>query len=215
MMMSRYTRTLLLLVTLLHIQVAHAFIVLDIRRIKCVSVDSSTRRFSIGTSRAFAKRQVLRDAPSINLPIAALQLARYDDDEDIEDERELVKVPRGRRKGKYYNDDDDDESDYTASSSRRASYFDEDEYDEDDDEEDDEPLDEQQVNRELSDLFENVIIPNPLLDSMDPDGAADRFWPELARDPRFWFDLALLIAFLNFVSFAGPRDTLADLPWWY
>jgi hypothetical protein len=61
-------------------------------------------------------------------------------------------------------------------------------------------------------LFEDVVIPNPLLDSIDPDGAADRF-PELARDPKFWFDMLLFLAFLNFLSSVGPRDPLPDLPW--
>ena len=139
---------------------------------------------------------------------------RNEDDEDM-DERELVKVPRGRRRGKYYNDDSEDPDEYDVVSPRDRSYSDQETRDYDDDDEDEEWLDEDQLEEELSDLFENVVIPNPLLDSMDPDGAADRFLPELARDPRFWVDLALFIAFLNFVSWAGPRDTLSDLPWWY
>jgi hypothetical protein len=81
---------------------------------------------------------------------------------------------------------------------------DDDDWDEDDDLEDDD---------EDHDLFGNYIIPNPLLDSIDPDGAADRF-PELARDPRFWIDMALFVAFLNFLSSVGPRDTLPDIPWY-
>eukprot|EP00977_Amphora_coffeiformis_P000194 scaffold54_cov158-Amphora_coffeaeformis.AAC.8 len=63
------------------------------------------------------------------------------------------------------------------------------------------------------DLLSNVLIPNPLLDSMDPDGAAERF-PELASDPRFWFDMVLFVAFLNFLSFAGPQDPFPDIPWY-
>ena len=136
------------------------------------------------------------------------------EDEEDPDERELV--PVRRRKGdssKYYDQEDDQDEAYDKESKY---YDDDDEYDdefeddedwEDDDEEDED--DDGEVNYDY--LFENTIIPNPLLDSIDPDGAADRF-PELARDPRFWFDMALFIAFLNFLSFAGPRDPFPDIP---
>jgi hypothetical protein len=153
-----------------------------------------------------------------------LQVSRYPQDEDDEDEDEqdkdnYVKVPKGgRRKPAYYDDEgmDDYESDFA--SDRKSSYFDrEDVYDDDEDEDevddDDWDDDDEQLDKKLSDLFENVVIPNPLLDSIDPDGAADRFLPELARDPRFWLDFALFIAFLNLLSFLGPRDVLPDLPW--
>lgn len=78
-----------------------------------------------------------------------------------------------------------------------------DEYDDDNDEdyEDDD---------ESRDVFSNTVIPNPILDSIDPDGAAERF-PELAADPRFWFDMFLFIAFLNFISFIGPRNPFPDI----
>ena len=49
------------------------------------------------------------------------------------------------------------------------------------------------------------------LDSIDPDGAADRF-PELASDPKFWIDMALFIAVLNFLSSVGPQDPFPSLP---
>jgi hypothetical protein len=137
-----------------------------------------------------------------------------EDDEDP-DERELV--PVRRRKGdssKYYDQEDDQDEAYNEKESK---YYDEDdEYDdefEDDedweDDDDDDEDDDGEINYDY--LFENTVIPNPLLDSIDPDGAADRF-PELARDPRFWFDMALFIAFLNFLSFAGPRDPFPDIP---
>ncbi|CAB9497525.1 expressed unknown protein [Seminavis robusta] len=58
-------------------------------------------------------------------------------------------------------------------------------------------------------MFGKGVIPNPLLDSIDPDGAADRF-PELARDPWFWFDMILFVLLLDFLSFAGPRQALFD-----
>lgn len=81
--------------------------------------------------------------------------------------------------------------------------------DDDDDNDDDYIYDEEEY-----DLLSNVLIPNPLLDSMDPDGAAERF-PELASDPRFWFDMVLFVAFLNFLSFCGPQDPFPDIPWYY
>ncbi len=76
---------------------------------------------------------------------------------------------------------------------------DEDNDDEDEDYEDD-----------SDEVFSNTLIPNPILDSIDPDGAAERF-PELAADPRFWFDMFLFIAFLNFISFIGPRNPFPEM----
>ncbi len=62
-------------------------------------------------------------------------------------------------------------------------------------------------------LFSDVLIDNPLLDSIDPDGAAERF-PELARDPQFWLDMVLFIAFLNWLSDVGPQDYFPDIPYY-
>jgi hypothetical protein len=104
---------------------------------------------------------------------------------DREDEEDLVKVPRRRRQRDYYEEEEEEEEDYYESESL---YDDDEDEDEDDDDDDDWEEDD-----EDKDLFENAIIPNSLLDSMDPDGAADRF-PELARDPRFWVDICLFIA---------------------
>jgi hypothetical protein len=198
-----------LLFTLLTIYDSNAFTFVG-TMFRRASSFSPRRVFATRTDSSFVKvhhaHHILR-----TLPNTALQLAQSDDDDKEDfDDRDLVKVPRGRRRGKYYNDDSDDNN-FESSSRRSSSYFDQDELDLEDD---DEIFDEDQIERELSDLFENVIIPNPLLDSMDPDGAAERFWPELARDPRFWLEFALFIAVLNFLSFAGPRDTLADLPFW-
>jgi hypothetical protein len=114
----------------------------------------------------------------------------------LDDEREFVKVPR--RGGRRFYDDDEEED----KSNDQRLYDDDDEWDDDDDEDDDE---------DEYGLFSNVIIDNPLLDSIDPDGAADRF-PELASDPRFWFDMVLFIAFLNFLSAVGPQDYFPDIP---
>jgi hypothetical protein len=42
----------------------------------------------------------------------------------------------------------------------------------------------------------NGIIPNPLLDAMDPDGVYERLGPELFSDWTFWRDAALFCVFL-------------------
>jgi len=76
-------------------------------------------------------------------------------------------------------------------------------------------MDEAEDVNDYSHLFENVILPNPLLDSMDPDGTADRF-PELFSDGNFWRDMVLLILFLDFLSAVGPQSNpFPDLPWFY
>lgn len=126
------------------------------------------------------------------------------------DDRDYVRVPRRRKGGrrKYYEDDDEEDDDddryYDDRDDEEEYYYDDNDLDEDDDDDDD-------IDIDTDKLMENVLVPNPILDSIDPDGAADRF-PELAKDPKFWFDMALFIAFLNFLSFAGPRDTFPDIP---
>lgn len=131
-----------------------------------------------------------------------------------EDEAEFV-YSRRRRRGRRNNEEDDKEHDSVYGKTEKevdleddAVDFDydvQDEYNDDDDDiwDDDE---------EEYDMFGNDIIPNPILDSMDPDGAAERF-PELARDPRFWFDMLLFVTFLDLLSIIGPRDPYPDIPW--
>jgi len=145
-------------------------------------------------------------------------MAKTDDVSDSDqdpDERELVRVRRKRRSSRYYDEEEDNDD---RNQQAQESYYDDDEededWDEDDEDWDDEDDEDLMSNRGDYDyLFGDAIIPNPLLDSIDPDGAAERF-PELARDPRFWFDMALFIAFLNFLGFAGPRDPFPDIPWY-
>ena len=136
----------------------------------------------------------------------------YDDDEDDDDEYwEKVPVPRRGSSRRNRFDGDREEELQGSSYYEQSSYYDvEDELDDrdfhDDDDEDDEEYD----------MFSDVVIPNPLLDSIDPDGAADRF-PELAPDTRFWIDLVLFVAALNFLSELGPRNPSFfpwnDIPW--
>jgi len=151
----------------------------------------------------------------------------------MDEERDFVKVPR-RRRGRrqqqdsdYYDEEEEEDTGAAYKDRRVGDYYDRDydydeEFEEDEDEDDDEDgdddvdwdfLDDLDWEEEGNDLFENTVIPNPLLDSIDPDGAADRF-PELAQDPRFWIDMVLFIAFLNFLSAVGPRDPFPDIPWY-
>jgi hypothetical protein len=137
-----------------------------------------------------------------------LQLARGfaddfddEDDDDAEDDRELVYARRsgrrGREEGAYYDEDS------SSSGSRRyqdnVEFFD---LDDDDDDMFEEDFD----RKKNSDLYEetyNGIIPNPLLDAMDPDGVYERLGPELFKDWTFWRDMILFTAFLAFFT----RDT--------
>lgn len=126
--------------------------------------------------------------------------AEIDDDER---EREFARV---RRRRSRYEEDDGYESESimdAADMLEDEGFFD----DLDDEDYDDEDYDDEDESR---DVFSNTVIPNPLLDSIDPDGSAERF-PELASDPRFWFDMFLFIAFLNFISFIGPRNPFPDM----
>jgi len=75
----------------------------------------------------------------------------------------------------YYDDDDDEYDD---------DEYDDDEYEEDYDDDDD----------EVDDLLNDEIIPNTLLDQIDPDGAIERF-PELVADGNFWRDSFLFTTF--------------------
>lgn len=137
-------------------------------------------------------------------------------DDDVERDREFAKARRRRGRDDYDYDDEDyeyDSSEVQVDADRRGGRGGDDSvmdaadmleddgfFDDMDDYEDDESYD----------MLSNTIIPNPILDSIDPDGAAERF-PELAADPRFWFDMFLFIAFLNFVSFVGPRNPFPDM----
>jgi transglutaminase-like putative cysteine protease len=123
-----------------------------------------------------------------------------DEDEDLK----RVKVPIRRQRGRFAGDEEEeyDPDEFYDVDDEYDDEFDDDEEDDEDDDDDDD-----------YGLFSDVIIDNPLLDSMDPDGTAERF-PELARDPRFWLDMVLLFAFLDFLSAVGPRDSLPDLQWY-
>lgn len=110
----------------------------------------------------------------------------FADDGDEDDDRDFVYAGRrsgrrGREEGGY-----SDDRQPTGSSGRyqdNVEFFDLDDDDLFDDDYD-----------EKNDAYEetyNGIIPNPLLDAMDPDGVYERLGPELFSDPIFYRDVAL------------------------
>ena len=169
-------------------------LIVPISVVQSFVLPSSSRRCFGGSCDC---RQLQRTAQSS----PALLLSKTPDDDF-----DRVKVPIRRRRDRYPDDEfeeDEDDEYYSVDSE-----FEDDE--EWDDEEDDEDWDDDE---EQYGLFSNVIIANPLLDSMDPDGAAERF-PELAADPRFWFDMFLFICVLNFLSTCAARDPLPPISWY-
>lgn len=150
-------------------------------------------------------RQTYKAPPPdmINSRFSQLLARDFVDDE----EEEYARVPRRRQRGRLYEEDQVEEEFFEDVERRIYGEDvdfeeDEDDWDDDDDEDDDDDLG----------LFSNVLIDNPILDSIDPDGAAERF-PELARDPRFWFDMFLFVVFLDLLSAIGPQDYFPDIPY--
>ncbi|KAL9187785.1 hypothetical protein ACHAXT_006163 [Thalassiosira profunda] len=123
----------------------------------------------------------------------------FDLDDDGDVERDFVYAGRrsgrrGREEGGYPNDRQ------AASGSSGRLQDDVEFFDLDDDDAFEDEFDAR------SDAFEetyNGIIPNPLLDAMDPDGVYERLGPELFKDWTFYRDCALFAAFLAFFT----RDT--------
>ena len=133
-------------------------------------------------------------------PLRRSQLnARGDGFDDDEEDGDFVYAGRrsGRRdreEGGYYDDQQN-----AKSSSKR--YQDNVEFFDLDDDEDDIFDDDFDIDRD--DIYDNTyngIIPNPLLDAMDPDGVYERLGPELFKDWTFFRDLALFAAFLAFFT---------------
>lgn len=178
-------------------------LVLALMLLSLVSSIHKVDAFSVRTT-VFSTLTQSRNHPS-SIKISPQLHARgnkVDDTEDEEDDRELVPVGRrygrrGREEGGYY----DDRQATTSGSSRR--YQDNVEFfDLDDDDEDDDDIfeDEFDTQRGSGEEIYNGIIPNPLLDAMDPDGVYERLGPELFRDWTFYRDLALFVAFLAFFT---------------
>lgn len=155
------------------------------------------------------------------------------DEEEDDDERDVVYATRrsGRwaREEKEIYDDTFKESSQSSSSRYQndVDFFDfDDNYNDDDDDElfdYDELFDGENNNRmrnKIDDIKYNGIIPNPLLDAMDPDGVYERLGPELFKDWTFFRDMALFALFLTFFTsdthlygtFDSVIERLEDLP---
>ena len=107
------------------------------------------------------------------------------DDEDEDTERELAKVRRGKRRR-----NDEYEDDYEPELYRKVDAY---------------LKDKKEVDG-MDDYNRNGIMPNALLDSMDPEGAGERF-PELIRDPKFWIDIGLFFLLLNVLDNVAVIDS--------
>ncbi len=172
--------------------------------------------FSIVQTSALCNPRV-KTQPHLSSTISSQLCARGSkfgiDDDDDDDDDDLDLVPVGRRSGRrrreeggYY--DDRQATTFSSSSSRYQENVDF--FDLDDDDDDDDDLFEEKFDKKRgSGIYEetyNGIIPNPLLDAMDPDGVYERLGPELFRDWTFFRDVALFAAFLAF--FTGDTHRL-------
>lgn len=170
-----------------------------------------------------------RRYPPAHLSPSALFLSsrsrRYDEEEEDDDdldeddgENRPYEYARVRsRRGRAYRDEAevDGGAGSDRSRSRDREYYDDEEEDErgvggtygEYDDDYDEFLDDD----DDEDFEEGILIPNPVLDSIDPEGAADRIG-ELISDPRWWRDVAV-IAFLCLVAYINTYDIDALIPW--
>lgn len=142
----------------------------------------------ISTSNAFVMGASLaKQSTAFKYATAVLRLGgrSYFDDDEEEMEREFAKVRRGgRRRNDEYEDD------FEPDLYRKVDAF----------------LSDKEANDDREDVGKTVgIIPNALLDSIDPEGAGERF-PELIRDPKFWIDIGLFFLLLNFLDNIAVLD---------
>jgi hypothetical protein len=133
--------------------------------------------------------------------------ARETNDDDDDDDRERVKVPRGARRRRYYDEEEEQDEYYDTTDAADDRYYykdDENDYNDDDEDEEDEFDMNFEFNRvEIDEEYEaDILIPNPILDNVDPEGASERFG-EIAKDPTFWRDLLLVIAVFNFCEYVA------------
>lgn len=125
------------------------------------------------------------------------------DDEDEDDDYEYAKVRRGKR---VYDDEYDggrtssssqrNVNDVGSKRSYRGDYEEEEEWSDEEEWDSDSDSDDEYDSDDDDDDYDD-IIPNALLDNIDPDGAVDRL-PELFADKQFWKDSTLwfLLAFV-------------------
>ena len=135
------------------------------------------------------------------------------DDDNDETERERVRVPRrggGRQqqKQRQYEEDRSFEESYET---KERSYYNDVEaddyyYDEEEDDyyanDDDDDMEDYDDKETQNDYDGDILIPNPILDQVDPEGAGERFG-DIVRDPIFWRDLILVVAVFNFCEYVA------------
>ena len=142
---------------------------------------------------------------------------RDDDDNDNNndnEDRERVRVPRGGR-GRGNRQYEEDRSIEEYYETKERPYYEEEEeeadeeedYNDDDDDDedyydDDNDIDDYDLKETQNDYDGDILIPNPILDQVDPEGAGERFG-EIARDPIFWRDLILVVAIFNFCEYVA------------
>uniref|UniRef100_A0A7S4R4K0 Uncharacterized protein n=1 Tax=Ditylum brightwellii TaxID=49249 RepID=A0A7S4R4K0_9STRA len=120
-----------------------------------------------------------------------------DDDDDEDDDRELVYARRSNRR-RGFESEKEDEYEYEVIDDDDDDHADA--YDDILDFDADEFL-KQEKNKKYSDIDEEYdgIIPNPLLDVIDPEGAIDRIIEdEVWKDPEFIRDVALVVFIVVF-----------------
>lgn len=139
---------------------------------------------------------------------------RDDDDNDNNNDNERVRVPRGGRGrgNRQYEEDrfieeyyETKERPYYEEEEEDEDYDEEEDYDDDDDEDyydDDNDIDDFDFKEMKNDYDGDILIPNPILDQVDPEGAGERFG-EIVRDPIFWRDLILVVAIFNFCEYVA------------
>jgi len=163
-----------------------------------------------------------------------------DNDNDNDNDFEFARVGRRRRRRDRYSNDDEgyggyenENSAYSSSSSSSTSssrsrqrqgydkYYDDDEediydevdFDEDDEDDDDYYYDDDDDDDDEYDEYDeayNDVIPNALLDQIDPDGAIERM-PQLLSDPQFYRDVAIVVVLFMVYAFGRLNNPLYDI----
>jgi len=106
-----------------------------------------------------------------------------------------------RRRSGSDRDNADEYDGYDAEFDEEDDYYEEDyeeDYDSDDEDEDE-------------DFEEGILIPNPILDSVDPEGTSERIG-ELFEDPKFWKDMAA-VALVVWAVYYLTYDPTDLIPW--
>ena len=128
---------------------------------------------------------------------------RYEGGEDSNVDAPSSSSRREQRRRRSYAGDDVDQYDgYDAEFDEEDDDYEED-YDSDDDVDDDDD--------DEDDFEEGILIPNPILDSVDPEGASERIG-ELFEDPKFFRDMAV-VAFVVWVVYFRTFDPTDLIPW--